>query len=139
MSASSPQQGVLFDAAAPPARLPEGFCHEDGFLAEDEERGLIQLLDSMPFEPAVYKGYLARRKVVSYGGRFDYDSNELLPAAALAPALMPLRERVAAWMGVAPKELVHALLARYEPGTPLGWHRDVQRWSITFRTARKGV
>ena len=27
-------------------------------------------------------------------------------------------------MGVAPDELVTALVAEYRPGTPLGWHRD---------------
>jgi alkylated DNA repair dioxygenase AlkB len=62
---------------------------------------------------------------VSYGGSFDYDANRLQPTTALVPALEPLRDRVARWAGLAPEELVHALVAEYAPGTPLGWHRDV--------------
>jgi len=39
--------------------------------------------------------------------------------------LRPLRERVAAWLGVPPGELAQCLVAEYRPGTALGWHRDV--------------
>jgi alkylated DNA repair dioxygenase AlkB len=36
-----------------------------------------------------------------------------------------LRTKVAGWLGVAPSLFVHTLVARYPPGAPLGWHRDV--------------
>ena len=39
--------------------------------------------------------------------------------------LLPLRERAAAWAGIAPERFANALVAEYRPGTPLGWHRDV--------------
>ena len=74
---------------------------------------------------AQYKEYVARRRVVSFGGSFDYDENVLRPGAPLDARLVPLRDRVAAWLGVDPESLVHALVAEYTPGTPLGWHRDV--------------
>ncbi|KGF78093.1 2OG-Fe(II) oxygenase, partial [Massilia sp. JS1662] len=33
--------------------------------------------------------------------------------------------KVAQRMGVLPEALVHVLVAEYQPGAPLGWHRDV--------------
>jgi alkylated DNA repair dioxygenase AlkB len=32
---------------------------------------------------------------------------------------------VAAWSGIAAEQFGHALVAEYQPGTALGWHRDV--------------
>jgi alkylated DNA repair dioxygenase AlkB len=115
----------LFDLPPPAAALPDGLLYEAGFLDADEERRLIDVLRGLPFAHAEYKGHTARRRVVSYGGRFDYDSNRLHPGPALIEALHPLRERVAGWMGMPPAALAHVLVAEYAPGTPLGWHRDV--------------
>jgi alkylated DNA repair dioxygenase AlkB len=119
-------QAALFDDLAPsPGALPDGLVYQDGFLSAPEEAALIELIARLPLQEARYKSYTARRRVVSYGGRFDYDANELLPSGALIEELHPLRGRVAQWAGVAPEALAHVLVAEYLPGTPLGWHRDV--------------
>lgn len=126
-------QSSLFDDLDPPAdALPEGMAYRSGFLTSDEEGGLIALIRSLPLEAAQYKEYTARRRVVSYGGSFDYDANRLRPTQALIEELQPLRRRVAEWAGVAPEALVHALVAEYTPGTPLGWHRDVPDFEEVF-------
>ena len=120
------EQGSLFEAASlPPSRWPEGLVVEPEWLDRDDEQALIELVRALPLVHAKYKRYTARRRVVSYGGSFDYDSNRLLPTAPLIDGLHGLRERVAGWLGVTPDALVHALVAEYAPGTPLGWHRDV--------------
>jgi alkylated DNA repair dioxygenase AlkB len=126
-------QSSLFDDLDPPAdALPEGMAYRSGFLSSGEEGALIALIRSLPLEAAQYKEYTARRRVVSYGGSFDYDSNRLRPAQALIEELQPLRQRVAEWAGIAPEALVHALVAEYSPGTPLGWHRDVPDFEEIF-------
>ena len=120
-------QGALFDDLPEPVpqNLPEGLAYEPEFLARDEEQALIALIRSLPLAAAKYKAYTARRRVVSFGGSYDYDANKLLPAQPLIEALHPLRARVARWAGIAPEALHHVLVAEYAPGTPLGWHRDV--------------
>ena len=119
-------QGLLFDLPLPlPERLPAGLVYESDFLSSREESDLIGTLSQLPLEAARYKTYTARRRVVSYGGSFDYDVNRLLPAGELVETLHPLRDRVARWLGVAPQALVHTLVAQYPEGAPLGWHRDV--------------
>ncbi|KQY80162.1 alpha-ketoglutarate-dependent dioxygenase AlkB [Pelomonas sp. Root1444] len=126
-------QAALFDDLLPsPQALPEGLVYETGFLDAAEEAELIGLIARMPLKEAQYKSYTARRRVVSYGGRFDYDTNELLPAGALIEELHPLRARVARWAGVEPEALAHVLVAEYLPGTPLGWHRDVPDFEAIF-------
>jgi alkylated DNA repair dioxygenase AlkB len=120
------EQASLFDLPAVlPKGLPDGLVYEPAFLSHDEERDLIAFIASLPLTEAMYKGYTAKRRVLSYGGSFDYDANRLMPTTALADELKPLRSRVAQWMGVEPDALVHALIGEYRPGTPLGWHRDV--------------
>jgi alkylated DNA repair dioxygenase AlkB len=119
-------QPALF-ADLPPA-LPEGAALEEDFLSADEERALVACVAALPLQEAVYKDYTARRRVVSYGGVFDYDTMELKPAGELPAVFADLRERAARWLGVAPEDFTHALVAEYRPGTPLGWHRDVPQF-----------
>jgi alkylated DNA repair dioxygenase AlkB len=127
------QQETLFaDLAPSPGALPDGLAYQPEFLTRGEERQLIELVRQLPLQEAKYKEYTARRRVVSYGGRFDYDSNELLPSSELIEELQPLRARIATWAGLEPEELVHALVAEYSPGTPLGWHRDVPNFESIF-------
>ena len=119
------QPGLFADL--PPA-LPEGAAYEDDFISRDEEAGLLKLITALPLQEAKYKDYTARRRVVSYGGVFDYDTMELQPAGELPAGFHWLRERAARWLGVAAEDFVHALVAEYRPGTPLGWHRDVPQF-----------
>ncbi|WP_377153943.1 alpha-ketoglutarate-dependent dioxygenase AlkB [Roseateles sp. UC29_93] len=125
-------QTSLFDLDPPADALPEGMTYRSGFLSSEKEETLIELIRSLPLEAAQYKAYTARRRVISYGGSFDYDTNRLRPAQALIEELEPLRQRVAEWAGIAPEALVHALVAEYSPGTPLGWHRDVPDFEEVF-------
>ena len=127
-------QDRLFDDLPEPvpANLPEGLAYETDFVARDEEQSLIALIRGLPLQAAKYKHYTARRRVVSFGGSYDFDTNRLLPAQPLIEALHPLRARVARWAEVAPEALHHVLVAEYAPGTPLGWHRDVPDHEAVF-------
>jgi len=113
-------QHDLFGDVAPP-----GWQYQEGFLAIAEEAALLASFAGWPLAPATYKGHTARREVLSFGGSFDYTTNRLVPGEPVPESLHPLRERVATWAGVPARDFAHALVARYRPGTPLGWHRDV--------------
>ena len=117
-------QSELFADAEVTASI-DGLRYQPDFFSADEEASLLEIIGSLPLHAAQYKEYVARRRVVSFGGSFDYDENVLRPGAPLDARLVPLRDRVAVWLGVIPESLVHALVAEYTLGTPLGWHRDV--------------
>jgi alkylated DNA repair dioxygenase AlkB len=123
-------QPDLFGDSEPP--FPDGFELRDAFIDEDTERVLLAHIGSLVLAPARYKAYTARRLVASFGGQFDYDANVLRPGAPLPDFLAPLRERAGAWLGVASDAFDHALVAKYPPGTPLGWHRDVPDFDNVF-------
>jgi alkylated DNA repair dioxygenase AlkB len=116
-------QPDLFGSPAP--TLPPGMRYEEDFLSRAEESALIAQIEQLPLAPMKYQQYEARRRVVSYGGQYDYTAQRLHEAEPLPAWLDPLRERAAAWIGVAPEHFTQALVAEYQPGTPLGWHRDV--------------
>jgi len=119
-------QDSLFDdppPAAPP--LPPGMVYQPGFLDAEEERTLLAMIQGWPLEAMRYKSYTARRLVLSFGGKYDFDANRLQQSPPLPAELEPLRARVASWLGVQPQAFTQVLIAQYSEGTPLGWHRDV--------------
>ena len=119
-------QEDLFGAAPAPAPvLPQGMRYAEGFLSPQEERALIALVEALPLANMQYQQYTARRRVVSYGGQYDFSAQRLNAAEPLPAWLDPLRERAGAWAGIPPQRFTQALVAEYAPGTPLGWHRDV--------------
>lgn len=105
--------------------LPPGMRYEPDFLAPGEEDALLAVLSGLPLERMNYKGYEARRRVLSYGSAYDFDAGHLEAREPIPAWLAPLRERVAAWTGHPAEAFTQALVAEYAPGTPLGWHRDV--------------
>lgn len=107
-----------------------GLRYQPDFLSREEEEALLAVIQTLPLHPARYKEYQACRQIVSYGGSYDFEANVLLPGQALDERLMPLRDRVAAWLGVNRAQLVQVLVAEYAPGTPLGWHRDVPNFEV---------
>jgi alkylated DNA repair dioxygenase AlkB len=115
-------QGDLF---ARTTALPDGLRYQPDFLSPAEEQSLLDTIESLPLREAEYKQFTARRRVVSFGGRYDFSSHELIPAPPIPAWLHPLRDRAAAWARLTPAAINHALVSEYQPGTPLGWHRDV--------------
>ena len=119
--------------------LPNGFKYRSEFIRPDEEAALLREIEHLPFTEAKYKQYTAKRRIVSYGGTYDYSTNELLPAGPIPPFLDDLRQRVSNWLGVPPSEFTHALIAEYRPGTQLGWHRDVPDFEIVVGISLGGA
>ena len=121
-------QAELFPTPVRP--FAEGFVYAPEFLNAEDERLLLEQIHLLPFTNAQYKEFRAKRRVVSYGGRYDYDANRLDPASPIPEFLHPLRARVASWAGRAPEEFAHALVAEYAEGVQLGWHRDVPDFEL---------
>lgn len=99
--------------------------YQPDFLSAAQEADLIARIAALPLAPMKYQQYEARRRVLSYGGQYDFSAQRLNEAAPLPDWLDPLREQAGAWAGIAAAAFTQALVAEYQPGTPLGWHRDV--------------
>jgi alkylated DNA repair dioxygenase AlkB len=115
-------QRELF-AAGP--SLPEGFIYQEGFLTVVQEAALLQTISGLSLEGASYKQWTAKRRIVSYGGRYDFGHNRLQPAEPIPDFLDPLRRQVSEWTAIPASHFTHGMISEYRPGTQLGWHRDV--------------
>ena len=119
------QQLTLFEPDAPqPSAMPAGFRYAPDVIAAAEEERLIEAFADLPFKEFEFHGYLGKRRVVSFGTRYDFNGGGLKPAEPMPPFLLPLRERAAAFAGLQPDRLVHALVTEYQEGVSIGWHRD---------------
>ena len=112
--------------------LPPGLLLHPSLIDPATERELLQMVAGLPLHAARYKVYTARRRVLAWGARYDFDAGALQMGSLeqLPPALMALREQLAAFASVAPADFAHAMVTEYAPGTPLGWHRDAPGYEV---------
>ncbi|MBS0332190.1 MAG: alpha-ketoglutarate-dependent dioxygenase AlkB [Proteobacteria bacterium] len=118
-------QPSLFDASpAAPNPGPEGFRYRPEFLSPDEEARLVDWMSTLPFEAFQFRGYEGKRRVVSFGWKYDFTRSHLVSAGRMPDELLEVRDRAAAFAGLAGEDLQQCLINEYLPGAPIGWHRD---------------
>lgn len=105
-------------------RLPEGFLRRTDLLSAVEEPELIDRLKELPFREFEFQGHLGKRRVVSFGWRYDFNERALRKADRIPAYLLPLRESAAAFADLAAPDLEQVLVIEYAPGAAIGWHRD---------------
>lgn len=115
------RQADLFGNAP---RLPEGLLYREDAIGADEELHYAQQFKLLPFAPFEFHGFLGRRRVVSFGRRYDYAARQLREANALPEWLLPLRQRAADIAGLPVESLKQALVTEYDAAAAIGWHRD---------------
>jgi alkylated DNA repair dioxygenase AlkB len=116
----SNNQADLF--GAPP--MPEGFVYEADVLSVEEERALVEEIRPLPFKEFEFHGYLGKRRIVSYGWRYDYERRTIEPSREMPAFLLPVRERAARFARMSPEDLQQILITEYDAGAGIGWHRD---------------
>lgn len=138
-------QGDLF--GNPPGNLPEGFRYQAGIVPRKLQEALLEALPELPFKPFDFHGYEGKRRVVSFGWKYDFDTETVRRIDAIPPLLLPLRQLAADFAGLPAEGLQQALVTEYDVGAPIGWHRDKAVFgdvvgvslltSCTFRLRRK--
>jgi len=109
---------------APAAGLPKGLVYKPELIGAEAESELVARFAELPFAPFEFQGFLGKRRTVSFGMQYRFDGSGLAEAGPMPDWLLPLRARAAAFAGLDPDSLVHALLIEYDVGAGLGWHRD---------------
>lgn len=110
---------LLFDTP-----LIEGLRYEEAVISEAEERELIARLGDLDLAPFRFHGFVGNRRTRTFGWRYDFEDSSFAPTEPIPDWLRPLRERAAKFAELEPNDFVHVLLARYDPGAGIGWHRD---------------
>jgi alkylated DNA repair dioxygenase AlkB len=141
---SAALQHDLFGAAPD---LPEGLAYAPEALTRAQEEALLAELPRLPFREFAFHGFTGKRRVVSFGYRYDFEGGGLAQTDPIPEFLAPAREAAARFAGLAPDALKHAHLIEYRPGATIGWHRDRPEFEdviglsllspCTFRLRRK--
>ena len=111
----------LFDGAP---TSPSGFSYWPDAVSRDEEAAWVRQLEALPLKPFEFHGYLGKRRIVSFGWRYDYAGRELRESEPIPVFLEPLRQRAANVTGIGVQRLQQALVTEYDTGVTIGWHRD---------------
>jgi alkylated DNA repair dioxygenase AlkB len=110
---------LLFDMP-----LIAGLRYEEEVISRVAEAALLEKLGGLELAPFRFHGWLGNRKTQSFGWRYDFDDASFVPSEPIPDWLQPLCERAASFAGLKPQDFAHVLLARYDPGAGIGWHRD---------------
>jgi alkylated DNA repair dioxygenase AlkB len=120
----SEQQDLFAPAPRRAAGLPDGFEYRAALISPDEERALVRRFEALPFQPFEFHGYLGKRRIVSFGWRYDYAVRTLRDSPPIPSFLLDLRQQAAAFAAVPAASLQQILVTEYAPGAGIGWHRD---------------
>jgi len=115
-------QPDLFGEAEP--ALPTGFRYQAGVVPEYVQSDLLGELPQLPLKPFDFHGFEGKRRVISYGWKYDFDTELVRQIEDIPPFLLPVRSIAAAFADIAADQLQQALITEYAPGAPIGWHRD---------------
>jgi len=101
-----------------------GLAYGHELLSADEEAELVARIDAEPLSPFRFQGWLGKRLTSSFGWQYDFDRSQFAAADPIPTWLLPIKDRAAAFAGLEDRDLVQALLIRYDVGAGIGWHRD---------------
>jgi alkylated DNA repair dioxygenase AlkB len=117
-------QAALFSTRSSATAPPAGFGYWPDAFTAAEERDWLREIEALPFKPFEFHGYLGKRRIVSFGWRYDYAGRALRESTPIPEFLTPLRERAATVARLDPASLQQALVTEYDSGVTIGWHRD---------------
>src|SRR4029453_3446408 len=104
--------------------FPEGFQYEERVLSPDRERSLIASFEHLQFREFEFRGFLGKRRTVSFGWRYDFNVRELQEAEKIPTFLLSLPQKAARFASLAEARLQHVLVTEYAPSAAIGWHKD---------------
>src|ERR671927_1037052 len=102
-----PKQQIDFFAETP--KYPEGFRYQSDLISPGDERALVDQIRTLPLKEFEFHGFLGKRRVKSFGWRYDYDDERLKEAEPLPDFILPLRERAAQFAGLSAEDIQHVL------------------------------
>src|ERR687893_1092834 len=84
---------------------PEGLTYRPEFVSLDEEHELVRHFQLLPFRKFEFQGYVGKRRVVSFGWQYDFNTRELRRAESIPSFLHPVRDKAAEFAGLTPSAL----------------------------------
>jgi alkylated DNA repair dioxygenase AlkB len=125
------EQLTLFDSGRG-ATTPEGLRYRPDFISKDEENELIARIRALPLVPFQFGAYEGKRRVASFGWRYDYSERKLEQAGVLPDWLTLLIARIETFADLPAAAVRQVLCTEYQEGVGIGWHRDKPHFGQVF-------
>jgi alkylated DNA repair dioxygenase AlkB len=110
---------------------PQGLRYATEFISASAEQELIARIAALPLQPFQFGQYEGKRRVASFGFKYDYTQRRLQEAEPIPEWLGAIVEQVEAFGG--PSTQVRQILCtEYDTGVGIGWHRDKPHFDQVF-------
>jgi alkylated DNA repair dioxygenase AlkB len=104
--------------------LPEGLRYQPALISSSDEMALVEHVRVLPFREFEFHQYLGKRRVVSFGWKYDFSSQRLQKAEEIPHYLRSLRSLAALFANLEAEAFEQVLVTEYAAGAGIGWHRD---------------
>ena len=121
-------QLALFDKVRPE---PEGLRYAADFVSPAIEQELILGIQTLPLQPFQFGEFEGKRRVASFGFRYDYALRQLKRAEPIPAWLAEIVANVETFGGPATR-IQQVLCTEYGVGVGIGWHRDKPHFDEIF-------
>lgn len=108
----------------PQRAWPEGFSYAEEAISPAAEAKAVAEIQKLPLKEFQFRGYEGKRRVVSFGWRYDFNEHKLQQAEPIPDFLLRLHEEVARGAKFDIERVAQVLVTEYAPGAGIGWHKD---------------
>jgi len=122
------EQLTLFESLRPE---PEGLRYAADFVSPAIEKELILAIRTLPLQPFQFGEFEGKRRVASFGFRYDYDVRQLKRAEPIPAWLAEIVANVETF-GRPATRIQQVLCTEYDVGVGIGWHRDKPHFDEIF-------
>ena len=103
----------------------EGFAYQPELISGADEDALVARVRELPFQEFEFHGFQGKRRVVSFGWKYEFSGGgQLRKADEIPEFLLRLRSLAASFARLDADAFQHVLVTEYGPGAGIGWHRD---------------
>src|ERR1700692_1133981 len=104
-----------------PASEPAGLRYTPGLVPPEAKQALIRHIAALPLQPFQFGQYEGKRRVASFGFRYDYTLRRLQEADPIPEWLSRTIEKVETFGGRTTR-VGQVLCTEYDVGVGIGWH-----------------
>jgi alkylated DNA repair dioxygenase AlkB len=111
---------------------PAGWRYQPEFISEATEKEFVSRISELPLKPFQFGAYEGKRRVASFGFRYDYSLRKIQEAEAIPGWLTPIIGAVEKFGGLRGGSVRQILCTEYDAGVGIGWHRDKPHFDQIF-------
>jgi alkylated DNA repair dioxygenase AlkB len=112
------------------SNYPEGFTYIPDFISPIEEQSLIQEVLKVDLHTFTFQGFEAKRKVMSFGLDYHFDSRSVSKGVPIPLFFQPLIQKLADYCSIKKEDFEEVLVTEYPEGSVINWHRDAPPFEL---------